>query len=656
MSPDEVALVQAAFDAGIVFKNRVKHNGGSSSQVAVSSFGEPVKLYTILHELPFDSDRKRMSVIVRTFDNEVWCVTKGADTIMEPLLAEPMRGDDFNNLAGFAKQGLRTLVLAMKSVSAEALSSWQAELAQAEAIVDNTRNDQIAEVMAKMELQLNFVGITAVEDRLQDGVPTAISTLKECGIRVWVLTGDKTETAVDIARSCALFNTNTKLAYATEAEDIESTLLKLKAAKDEIEGFQDSGLVLDGRTVKFALGNDEAKALIYQLGIASRSCVCCRLSPMQKRQLVELVQEKSPGTITLAIGDGANDVPMIEGAHIGIGIRGKEGAQAVQVSDVAISQFRFLVPLLLCHGRRAYRRVSTFLCYYMYKNVVIVMGDVVWAHQDLFKARIAFPEYLSMGYNACFTSWHSVFVLAFDACLPDAIANTTPMLYHDGPKRALFNGKVFAVWMFYAIYHGIACWMIPNLAFGGTEYWPNDKPRAAWGEMPPKQPMDFWLGSCTSFSLVVVTVNIRLLLYSMRPFNMPSMLSTLGASAMFIVWLFCLGQIPLGKQLQPSLAGAPVAMFENKSSLLCLLLTPIAVLSVDVVHRILRHFLFFSDAEQARRQALRACATRVAPAPVQEKDPDETNVHTANGVWTTVDAQEQNSGDRKLTPVTPTGS
>merc|ERR1712151_1248482 len=103
----------------------------------------------------------------------------------------------------------------------------------------------------------------------------------------------------------------------------------------------------------------------------SSSCVCCRLSPMQKRELVELVRQQNSRAITLAIGDGANDVPMIQGAHVGIGIRGKEGNGAVLASDVAISRFRFLVPLLFCHGRRAYRRMAVFLLYVLYKHIAI---------------------------------------------------------------------------------------------------------------------------------------------------------------------------------------------------------------------------------------------------------------------------------------------
>merc|ERR1740117_346595 len=147
-------------------------------------------------------------------------------------------------------------------------------------------------------------------------------------------------------------------------------------------------------------------------------------------------------------------MPMLEGAHLGIAIRGKEGGQAVQVSDIAGSQFRFVVPLLLCHGRRAYRRVALYLCYYLYKNVALLMGDVVWMHMDSFRGRIAFPEYLSINYNVFFTSWHILFVLGWDHDVSDEVANANPELYLVGPNRQLFNKLVFAKWVFFAIYHG----------------------------------------------------------------------------------------------------------------------------------------------------------------------------------------------------------
>merc|ERR1719329_1333379 len=178
----------------------------------------------------------------------------------------------------------------------------------------------------------------------------------------------------------------------------------MQAAKKTLVNNEQGGLVIDGTFVKHILESKDARVFMYGLAIKTVACVCCRLTPQQKRKLVELVREQDPKTISLAVGDGANDVSMIQGAHVGIGIRGKEGNQAVQASDVAISQFRFLVPLLLCHGRRAYRRVATFLCYYIYKHVALVVMDLIWSHQFNFKAEIGYPEWLSSAYSVAFTS------------------------------------------------------------------------------------------------------------------------------------------------------------------------------------------------------------------------------------------------------------
>merc|ERR1719375_1653983 len=164
---------------------------------------------------------------------------------------------------------------------------------------------------------------------------------------------------------------------------MEELLAKALASVEDPSG-RACGLVLDGQTLSFVLESDIAMAKLFSLCLACSTCVCCRLSPSQKRKLVELVKFQDTGSVTLAVGDGANDVPMIQGAHVGIGIRGKEGSQAVQSCDVAISKFRFLVPLLLCHGRRGYRRVATFLCYFLYKHVVLSTGDLIWAHQSDF--------------------------------------------------------------------------------------------------------------------------------------------------------------------------------------------------------------------------------------------------------------------------------
>jgi len=445
---------------------------------------------------------------------------------------------------------------------------------------------------------------------------------------LWVLTGDKVETAVDIAKSCQLFSASTHIAYAVGAENLKETKEKLRSAREELKSSQDGGLVLDGRTIRYALEDEESRSLVYDLGLASRSCVCCRLSPMQKRQLVELVKVSSPTTITLAIGDGANDVPMIEGAHIGIGIRGKEGTQAVQISDIAISQFRFLVPLLLCHGRRAYRRVAFFLCFYIYKNVVLVTSDLIWAHQNKWSGRIAFPEYLSMGYNVLFTAWHILFVLGFDVDVPDEHANATPSLYLVGPRRALFNKWIFGEWLLYAFWHGSVAWLLPNLWFGGTRYseeckmdfgdakalcWDEDDVYRIPPEAYPYPAQEFWMGSLTAFTLVVCIVNFRLLLLAQSPLNRWSLGSTLLAFLCYIVWVFALGEISLGQKTQPEIAKLPTEFFKKGEALACIPIGVAIALSVDVFEKVVRYIFFPSELDEARKRVAKG-ETIAAPS------------------------------------------
>jgi len=241
----------------------------------------------------------------------------------------------------------------------------------------------------------------------------------------------------------------------------------LESARQKVEGASEAGLIMDGTFVKFVLQEDQCRVLLYQLAIASKSCVCCRLSPKQKQKLVQLVKEQNLRGITLAIGDGANDVPMIQGAHVGIGVRGKEGNQAVQASDVAISQFRFLVPLLFCHGRRAYRRVAVFLCYYLYKHIALVTGDMLWAHQNQFYGEIGYSEWLTTAFPML-TTLPVIIVLGYDQDVPNQFANAHPELYSEGLDHTQFNVKVFLIWMSSAVWHGAVAWLVPSFTVGNN--------------------------------------------------------------------------------------------------------------------------------------------------------------------------------------------
>jgi len=402
-------------------------------------------------------------------------------------------------------------------------------------------------------------------------VPEAIVAIKAAGIRFWVLTGDKTETAVEIVRACRLFTEDMILAYMVNCTSEKHAMQLIEEAKTKLAGTENGGLVLDGTFTQFCLASPEAKKELYSMAIATKSCVCCRLSPQQKRKLVDLVRKENTLGITLAIGDGANDVSMIQGAHIGIGVRGKEGNQAVTASDVAVSQFRFLVPLLLCHGRRAYRRVATFLCYYIYKHIVVAVADVIWAHQFRFRGEIAYPEWLASSYSLIFTSLPVMVILCFDKGLPDAVALAEPGLYIEGLQRMRFNFKVFSTWMISGLWHGTLAWLVPSLLIGSKEFFVADENNKYQVKMVP----DFWLGSCASFTLVVLLVDLRLWMVSLNTFAIPTVGILFLSILSYWITLFTVQGL-FG--MQPQIDGIPSEMLQDSRALLCIFLTPLALL------------------------------------------------------------------------------
>jgi len=318
--------------------------------------------------------------------------------------------------------------------------------------------------------------------------------------------------------------------------------------------------------VKHVLEDEGARHQLHGLAMQSEACVCCRLAPQQKRALVQMAREYDPTRITLAIGDGANDVAMIQGAHVGVAVRGKEGRQAVQACDVAISQFRFLVPLLHCHGRRAYRRVAVFLLYYIYKNVVLSMGSICWAHESRFDGNFPHPEWLSSLYSVLYTSLPVIVVVGLDNDMPDPQALMHPELYEEGLARMHFNAPVFVAWMARACWHGALAWFIPSLVLDAVH-----ADFYEWGGT-------FWVSSITGFSLVVIFVDGHLWLISLNPFNWKTLLVMLFSLVTYVLSLIVLGHTPLGDTMQWQMVGAPLAMMRSGKALACLFLAPLVLL------------------------------------------------------------------------------
>eukprot|EP00931_Biecheleriopsis_adriatica_P116278 TRINITY_DN91944_c0_g1_i1.p1 TRINITY_DN91944_c0_g1~~TRINITY_DN91944_c0_g1_i1.p1 ORF type:complete len:1091 (-),score=194.42 TRINITY_DN91944_c0_g1_i1:2-3274(-) len=558
-SADEVAFVEAAAACGIIFTSRSRLPGTASYEVVVTGPGVKDNKFIQRCEIPFSSERKRMSVLIE-YNGDHWLMSKGADNVMSGLCDRALDSKTTENLTQYSKEGLRTLVIAAKKMeehfAKEWLQRWNAGLVASEG-----KEKLLEELAAEVEHSLEPLGVTSIEDKLQAGVPEAIETIKKADIRFWVLTGDKTETAVEIVKACRLFTEHMVLASMVNCRDEEHALELLEDAKRQLDTQSEGGLVLDGTFALHVLRSERARPVLYELAMKSKACVCCRLSPEQKRKLVELVKAENRDGITLAIGDGANDVPMIQGAHVGIGIRGKEGNQAVQASDVAISQFRFLVPLLFCHGRRAYRRVATFLCYMFYKHTTLAVGDVFWAHQISFRAQIAYPEWLNSAYAALICGIPVIIVLSLDRDIPDEVSIAEPDLYTEGIQRLRFNGPLLAFWVLSAFYHGGIAWLVPNLTVGSTD-WETD---------------EFWYASCCSFILVVVFVDSRLWMVSESPFSKETLGILLFSILVLIATMCILAETSLGESFQPQIKGAVTAIFSG-DYITVVLLTPLVLL------------------------------------------------------------------------------
>ena len=378
-SPDEAALVATARDCGFTVLGR------SNEGIYLNVMGEE-REYMVLNTLEFNSSRKRMSAIIRMPNGKIILFCKGADSMIWSRLKkgeqQQLRKTTAEHLEMFAREGLRTLCVAYKEIDEAEYTAWYKEhdLAAA-AIVD--REDKLETVSDAIERELTLIGGTAIEDRLQDGVPDTIELLADAGIKLWVLTGDKVETAINIGFSCNLLNNNMDLivfkvqedeAGAAEAElDKHLATFGIKGSDEELKAARKNhqppgpthAIVIDGDALKLVL-EDHLSQKFLLLCKECKSVLCCRVSPSQKAAVVQMVKD-GLDVMTLSVGDGANDVAMIQEADVGVGIAGEEGRQAVMSSDYAIGQFRFLQRLILVHGRWSYRRLAETIANFFYK-------------------------------------------------------------------------------------------------------------------------------------------------------------------------------------------------------------------------------------------------------------------------------------------------
>lgn len=470
-SPDEVALVTSAREYGIALLKR------GLDTVIIDRFGAKEK-YTVLAELEFNSDRKRMSMVLRCPDGRVRMYTKGADTIMLTLLE---RGTDIatiqDHIDEFAKEGLRTLVFAMKDLGEEEFSEWFEKFQEARNSLEG-RDEKVSAVSVELEQNLVYIATTAVEDKLQDMVPETIKFMREAGVKLWVLTGDKRETAENIGYSALLLDAHMDVMHIKGSNAMEvgkqlNSTLDKHIADERDDSFsqgpssslanlahrlsarsrtrveeKELGIIIDGASLKFAI--EEHASLFMALSDHAKVVICCRVTPLQKALVVRLVREERQA-LTLAVGDGGNDVSMIQEAHIGVGIFGKEGTQAARSADYAVGEFKHLLRLTAIHGRFSSVRSAGTINLSFYKNIFFTLTQAFFQIFTFASGQTFNNQWVTAAFNVIVTSASPLLFGIFERDLEESTVVRFPSAYAANRERKLFS---FQSVLEYAILYG----------------------------------------------------------------------------------------------------------------------------------------------------------------------------------------------------------
>ncbi|CAF0845998.1 unnamed protein product [Brachionus calyciflorus] len=566
-SPDENAFVTEAKNMGIIFHTR------EPDRIKVNFLNEQ-REYEILNVIEFNSVRKRMTVIIRDpLENKIKLYCKGADNVILPRLSEKsneFKDTTIEHLEEFAKEGLRTLILAYKEIDS---SSYEASATSIQ-----NRDEKVQEAAELIEKDLLILGATAIEDKLQDGVPETISMLKKAGIKIWVLTGDKLETAVNIGYSCRLLTEEINLVYLNEKEKIKEVLNEWITQLDLSAQSQPKyGLIIEGSVLRYLL-SVEFKENFLKLAISSSVVICCRATPKNKAQIVEMIKKKT-NCVTLAIGDGANDVSMIQAAHVGIGVYGREGTQALAASDYAIGQFQYLAKLLLVHGNWNYSRISKVILYSFYKNICLYLIELWFAFFNAFSGQILFERWIISLYNVIFTAAPPMALGLFDMPTQSSTMLEFPELYSLTSYNAGFN--MFGFWSYFvnSVFHSCIVYFVSfGLLYNEVAF-------------SNGQVGDYIFMGNYVYTFCVIAVCLKAGLET-ESWTIITHLSIWGSIGFWFVFLAIYSNIWPTFDIAPEMVGMDKYIFEGPIFWFGVLLVPILTLLPDIVYKVVRRTFF----------------------------------------------------------------
>jgi len=564
-SPDEAALLNG------MRPNRILLTGRTKKDITISVFGED-EVYESLALLDFTSDRKRMSAIVRTAKGKIHLYCKGADNVIfsrlspDPSINPPvLLAEAQAALDSLSETGLRTLAVAYRVLTETEWMEFKVTYDEAQLSLKD-RENAVSEACERVEKNLTLIGCTAIEDRLQDEVPETIEYLLASDIHIWLLTGDKLETAINIGQSSSLI-----------LPDMGVLILNGRSEQDLTKGFakiieeiaaqkigKRNSLVVTGDCLAqiFTLPGKDKEFL----SIATRchSVICCRVTPLQKALVVKLVR-KELKKVTLAIGDGANDVSMIQAAHVGVGIMGREGNQAARASDYSFAEFRFLKRLLAVHGRWSYLRLSKFIFYSFYKNLAFITVQWLYGFLSGQSGENVYEEIFLAAWNIIYTSLPPIALSLFEVDVVSQRIEFCPQLYKQVKDGEYWNFKTIVGWVTSALWHGaIVFWFVYAIRFEGS--------LATDGRVSGQWVQSYYFATC-----ILLTALCKIALAT-RYWVVFSFLAIICSLLLHIITMFSL------QALGPSWLeeGTTTILYVEPSYWFAMLLVPVSALIPDV--------------------------------------------------------------------------
>ena len=532
-SPDEQALVMAAHRNGVTLLER-------TSRSILLGEDDQLASYAVLQVLEFSSERKRMSIVVRRPDGRIRLYIKGADSVMFPRMrgseapASHQKGDtaaetSSSSLAApppvdhsveaqtlgearaavhsFAIGGLRTLVVGYRDLDEDAYQEWAQRYAEATGKLQD-RSEALDRLADELEQSLTLLGVSAIVDYLQRDVPDTLRSLFCANIKVWMLTGDKQETAINIGLAAGLLSSDMDIVVMKpgDAADVGAQLDCTEARwrsleVDGVPSFQNA-LVVGGDVLDLALSSRLRPRLI-RVSERARCVIACRMTPKQKAELVRAMKEENQRAVTLAIGDGANDVGMIQAAHVGVGLAGREGMEASLASDFSVGEFRFLKRLLLVHGRWFYKRNYKLIVFMIYKNAAMAAFSIWYDTISDFSGSQFFDPWVQSMYNLFLTSIPIIVLATLDQEVTAAYALFYPEIYRSGQRNTSGRLRVFLYWFVTALWQSVVMFYLT--------YYAN-----ADGPVGDGQMMGRDMFALVCFTELVLVVHIQLALYQSR--------------------------------------------------------------------------------------------------------------------------------------------